>query len=332
MIETAGVNMAALLRAARDRGYACELRHAFPKCVATVKRGGVGFLFQYWPGFLTTVRRADIGQLSDKVAQKALLAEAGLPVPELLAVAPHASALATRVSRFPVVLKPRLGEGGVGVHAGLQTREDLREQLERAGSDRELFVEEHVHGDHFRIQCVSGKFAGCVQRRPPVVVGDGLRSVTDLVAMRNVEPMRRPVGDTTSLIHTIEVDEDVLRSQGVALDTVPAAGHSVTVNPSMLAATGADRVDMAERVHPSTVSACERFAHRHDLFLVGFDFISSDISRPCTETGAFNEVNVCNVDFGMVEACNVGRQWPVSRDIWRAIDFDSVARSDFPHF
>ena len=86
------------------------------------------------------------------------------------------------------------------------------------------------------------------------------------------------------------------------------------------ASTGSDYVDYTEQLHPSIIQSCINFSHHFSTLTLGFDVITTDITKPLEETGgAFNEYNFLPyVD--LHENCNVGQKRPVCRLIWDYIE------------
>lgn len=324
-----GLGVRSLLEAGLRLGYEFEVICDHPLNVIRVVRNGAGFLFQTWPGFITLRRRDDYGSLVDKSAQKALLAAGGLPVPRLLACVANGDELAAMNVTFPCVAKPCLGTYSRAVFTHIFTPEVLRAAVSRvtAGGGRAL-VEQHVHRSQYRVLCVGGVFAGCVERRAPRVIGDGVRTIAELIARRNREPGRCAVDGGPTLLHPIPASaatEAYLGRQGYTLDSVPSAGAVARLSRRVTGRDGADFIDASDRVHPDTLKLCEAFARRQRLFMAGFDLITPTIEGPLQGVGACNEVNVREVDATCIEHCNVGARRPVSRHVWERVPFDKVA-------
>lgn len=333
-----GRGLMALLDAARRAGYAFEVICGYPgNIVRVVDHDASGFIFQTWPGFLTLQRRDDYARLTDKPAQKLLLAEVGLPAPRLLACLAAdddvGEVLESAPVSFPCVVKPCIGTYSRWVFTHIQTRRLLRMAVERiAASGHRVLVEQQIEGAHYRVLCVGGVLAGCVERRPPRVTGDGERTVAELVTERNHEPGRDGSCED-GLLHPIVIDraaEAYLRQQGYTPESVPPPGTAVALNRLVTGLAGADFIDASDRIHPETVRLCETFARRHRLFIAGFDLITPAIDRSIRDVGAINEVNVREVDATCIEQCNVGKRRPVSSYVWERLPFDRIAATSCP--
>lgn len=98
--------------------------------------------------------------------------------------APIAALLAEDTTRFPVVVKPDVGERGTGV-AIVRDRAELERALAEAG--RDVLVQEYVEGPELGVFWVrhpdaeSGEVISITEKRLPFVVGDGERTVERLV-------------------------------------------------------------------------------------------------------------------------------------------------------
>ena len=328
--------MRLLITAGHRLGFAFTVIRDHPLNILRVTRNGAGFVFRMWPGLITFRKRHDSDALINKAAQKPLLVHAGLPVPRLQAVLSSVEELRSAKVDFPCVVKPCIGRYSRGVVTHVRTPATLRQAVMRvARPARDVLIEEHVDGAHYRVLCVGGRFAGCVERRPPRVVGDGVQTIAALVEQRNRAPERQDPDPLGSLLHPIAIDAasaGFLRQQGYTPDRVPAAGVTVRLSRRIIGSVGADFIDVSGRIHRETVRLCEAFASRHSLFMAGFDLITPRIDTSVRRVGAFNEVNVQEVDISCIERCNMGRQLPVSRYIWERVPFAKVATPAYPPY
>lgn len=324
-----------LLAAGIRAGYAFEIILPAPHNVFRAMRGDVGFIFQHWPGFLTRSRRSDFARLVDKSQQKDALAAAGLPAPILYQVVRDVAELHLDGIRFPAVVKPLTSSQSCDVTTAIDDVGSVRAAASAAiAHTGACLIEAHVTGRHYRLLVVGGTLSACVERRPPSVTGDGRLTVRALIAARNTEPDRGATGDRLTLLHRIvpdETTEAVLAAQDVSFDSVPSAGVCIRLHDRITGAVGAEFVDATRLVSQETVLRCEAFAKSHDLFIVGFDFITPDIRRSCAEIGAFNEINVRDVNTSCCEYCR-GERAQVSACMWERTPFEDAAAPWFPLF
>ncbi|HEU4777216.1 MAG TPA: cyanophycin synthetase, partial [Telluria sp.] len=136
----------------------------------------------------------------DKELTKKLLHAAGVPVPMGRVVADPDDAWATALEiGLPVVIKPKDGNQGKGVTVNVTTREQLDAGYAAASEFRDdILVERYLPGNDFRLLVVGDKLVAAARRDPPQVIGDGVKTVRQLVDQVNLDP-RRGNGHATSL-------------------------------------------------------------------------------------------------------------------------------------
>ena len=118
----------------------------------------------------------------------------GLPVPRQELVTSQTDALkAARRLGGPVVLKPYNGNHGRGITINVTGEDEIRAGFEAAREhSRSVIVETYLAGDDHRLLVVNGELIAATRRTPGHVVGDGRRTVAELVEVVNSDPRRRP--------------------------------------------------------------------------------------------------------------------------------------------
>jgi cyanophycin synthetase len=234
---------------------------------------------------------------SDKSLTNRLLDSAGLPVPRSAVVETEEDAvLAAKRLGFPCVVKPLDGNHGRGVHLDLRSETAVRAAFPAAlaqSRSGDVVVETYVFGNDYRCLVIGGKVAAIAERVPASVTGDGEHSVRELVDIANSDP-RRGIGHEKVLTR-IAVDaaaEELVRSQGHAMDDVLPAGAWVKLALTGNMSTGGTSIDRTMEAHPDNVEIAETAARIVGLDVAGIDFICPDITTPVRETGgAIVEVN-----------------------------------------
>jgi cyanophycin synthetase len=233
----------------------------------------------------------------DKELTLRLLANAGLPVPRSESVRDVEAAVrvAARIG-YPVVCKPLDGNHGRGVQLDLRDEAALRAAFPLAKAEARrgrVVVETYVTGNDYRVLVVGGRMAALAERVPAHVVGDGTRTVAELVAETNADP-RRGVGHEKVLTR-IKVDDaavELVRAQGFELDDVPPEGTVVRLTLTGNMSTGGISIDRTLDAHPDNVEIAELAATVVGLDVAGIDFVAPDIAEPVREAGgAIVEVN-----------------------------------------
>jgi cyanophycin synthetase len=228
----------------------------------------------------------------DKRRSSELLRRAGLPAPPQQEVRSAEEAVAAAEAMgWPVVVKPATSGGGNGVTAGITNREALLAAFALARPVGPVVVEKHIHGDHHRVFLHRGRFISAQRFIPGHVVGDGRRTVTELLEAVNATRTEQlsaswkkiPLDDTARML---------LQRQGLTPHSVPAEGQHVPLRSQSNLSSGGTFEILTDRTHPDNRRVCEAAARLFDQEIVGLDFITPDISRSWIEVGGgINELN-----------------------------------------
>ncbi len=215
----------------------------------------------------------------------------GIPVPDHHFVndEAEATAVADRLG-YPVVVKPDDQEQGRGVEAGLiDAHAVVRAFRAATAHSKRILVEKHHFGEDYRVTVLNGRVVKILHRRAGGVLGDGVRSVAELVAAEQATPRLLRVLRQTGR-QLIEVDDEaanLLHDQGLAVDDVPAAGRFVTLRRrNNISAGGIQTLVPVEDAHPDNVALAVRATQAIHLDLCGVDMLMPDIARSWFETGA----------------------------------------------
>lgn len=235
------------------------------------------------------------GIAQDKELTKTLLMAVGVPVPEGRPVKDEEDALVAAAEiGYPVVVKPRFGNQGRGVTTDVKTPEELREAYRSARTfGTHVIVEKHIPGSDFRLLVVGNRVVAAARRDPPEVVGDGKRTIKELVEEENRNP-KRSEGHATSLskLRLDEVAEAYLARQGLGVDSVPEAGRRVALRGNANLSTGGTATDVTDIVHPAVAEAAVNAAQVVGLDICGVDVVCERIDVPLeAQGGVVVEVN-----------------------------------------
>jgi cyanophycin synthetase len=218
----------------------------------------------------------DVAQ--DKELTKRLLRDMGVPVPRGRAVEnPEDAWQAALEIGPPVVVKPRNANHGRGVSINLSTEEQVEKAFAAAMPEGDgVLVEEFAAGAEHRLLVVDGKLVAGSRAEPEQVVGDGVRTVRELVAELNADPRRGE--DWASPLCIVELDAMALLTldkQGYTIDSVPEKDVTVLIHYN-----GEFLTDVTDEIHPATAAACVLAARVIGLNIAGIDVIARDIARP----------------------------------------------------
>ncbi|MBK6422467.1 MAG: cyanophycin synthetase [Gemmatimonadetes bacterium] len=232
---------------------------------------------------------------SDKEETNRILGTLGLPVPRQRLVQSEGEAVrAAREIGYPVVLKPYNGNHGRGV--SIHLTDDAQVQVAFGVAQqhsRSVIVETYLTGDDHRMLVVNGRLVAVAKRVPGHVVGDGARTIEQLVERVNADP-RRGVGHEKVLTR-LEFDhqaDTLLAKRGYGRATVPAAGEVVYLRSTGNLSTGGTAIDVTDLVHPDNEEMAVRAVKAIGLDVGGVDFLSPDIAVSYKENGA----GICEIN------------------------------------
>ncbi|MAF67099.1 MAG: cyanophycin synthetase [Planctomycetes bacterium] len=232
---------------------------------------------------------------SDKEETNQMLGDLGLPVARQRLV--YSSREAVRAAErigFPVVVKPLNANHGRGVSIHLCDADAVATAYDHArGHSRTVLVESFIEGLDHRLLVIDGKLVAASKRVPGHVVGDGERTVEELLELVNQDP-RRGIGHEKVLTQ-LELDHQALRLlelKGFSVESVPPAGETLYLRSTGNLSTGGTAVDVTDTIHPDNREMAERAARAIGLDVCGVDFLTTDITESYrVRGGAICEVN-----------------------------------------
>lgn len=192
---------------------------------------------------------------------------------------------------YDVVVKPIDKDHGKGITVGIADVASLREAIAYAEKySRRIIVQRQHQGDDCRVTVVDGVCVAAVRRTPPKVIGDGQRTLEQLIAALNADPKRSK--EAQAQLRPIDLD-DVRRFVGSdALTAIPTAGEEVALLGTANLSKGGETEDITDSIHSSYKEAAVRIAEAAGLGVCGADFLTPDCTQPLTsETGILMEIN-----------------------------------------
>lgn len=234
------------------------------------------------------------GVASHKHVTKELIGILGFPVPDgrLFECGQVEEAAAYFISRSrPVCVKSHDGGEGANVYPAIADTDDFRDKFNRvADAGALVVVEDHKAGVSIRFHFIHPKIVGVRLDIPCNVIGDGVSTIKDLVAAKNVRRSRK-VGHAPI---TLDADAaEVLAARGIGPDSIPVSGERVFLRLVSNGSKGGDSITCRDALHPSYVENIERLCNAmRDLRVAAVDTVIEDISKPAEKNNySILEVN-----------------------------------------
>lgn len=231
----------------------------------------------------------------DKERTKNILKESNIPVPDGVIISKEKDLhdVVTKLS-FPLVVKPISGNHGRGVTTNIKTYKGLIHAFNKARKiSNSVIVEEYLEGNDYRLLLIDGKLEAAALREPAFIIGDGIKSIRELIKEENLNPDR---GDGHSKNLTkITFDSDTefaLSEKNLNLESIPNKDEKVYVKTTANISSGGTAIDITDIVHPYNKVMAERIANIIGLDVMGIDIIAKDIEVPIIKwSGGVIEVN-----------------------------------------
>jgi len=197
---------------------------------------------------------------------------------------------------YPLVIKPVDGNHGRGITVDIQNYEHALEafnQAKESSRSGAIIVEKFITGEDYRLLVINNVLVAAAIRTPAHVIGNGKSTIQELIDEVNKDP-RRGYGHEKVLtqITTNELTKTLIKAAGYTLKSVLAEDEKLILKDTANLSTGGTAEDVTDIVHPANVSMAERISKIIDLDICGIDIMTTDITKPISETGgAVLEVN-----------------------------------------
>jgi D-alanine-D-alanine ligase-like ATP-grasp enzyme len=214
--------------------------------------------------------------LDDKHLLKVRLRKQGIPTPRSVVVrSARAARAAFEAIGVPVVVKPCTGSRGRHTTVFVSDSALLEEAFARAQQlNHFVVIEEYLAGSVCRATIVAGVLRGFLKADPPTIIGDGKRTITELISEKNRTRSER----VAEVLIRPELTEFVAR-QGYALLAVLPKGKQLPLLFRTGRLFGGKTREMLSHIHPEFRVVLEKAGSMADAPVVGFDVIIPDPTR-----------------------------------------------------
>lgn len=265
-----------------------------------------------------TLTSASIGM--NKFSTNRLLDRAGVPVPNAVGITYQEykkDKWSVERLRFPVVCKPAWDSAcGMNVICNIKDKEGVIEYFNKHMRRASCINVEEYHGGlrSFRVLVFYGEVIGLVERKPAHVVGDGKRSIRQLIRDENKTREKQKKTIPTGPFNLNEETWMIFEELGVTIDTIAEKDQVVPLRYVCNSTHGGTFKSLdLDQICDENVKLAIHAAKTLGLNYVGFDVICEDIGIPIGETrGYFVEANP-EPDITIHENAIDGKQVKVSK-------------------
>lgn len=234
--------------------------------------------------------------MENKTVTKKVLERNGICVPRGIEVFKGQSLerAAKQYEGRAIVVKPKSTNFGKGISIFPQgaSKQDIIKALEIGFKDDDtVLVEEFAKGKEYRFLVIGDEVAGVLHRVPANVMGDGKKTIRELVEIKNQDSLRGK-GYKTPLekINLDASSELFLKQSGLNFDSIPAEGEVVYLRENSNISTGGDSIDYTDEMPGRFKDIAVASAKAAGAKFCGVDVMLEDYTNPDGEY-AIIEIN-----------------------------------------
>ena len=229
---------------------------------------------------------------------------------------------------YPVVLKPQFGSNGSGVVVNIKSDIELLKAYELISEKtKDIIIEEFIEGRDYRVCVVDYKVVAVSQRIRPYVIGDGIKTIKELIDDLNKDILRgmnceRPL---TKIKLSKELDI-YLKKNKHDINEIIKKDVKVILRENANLSTGGFAEDATDLISEENIRICERAAKALGLDICGIDICTNNISKSLELYGGIIEVNAAP-EIRMHECPTKGLARNVSKEILKSMyktGFDNI--------
>lgn len=191
-----------------------------------------------------------------------------------------------------LVVKPESSFASHGLTTNVTSLEELQEAIRTARATEHLsnniIVQEYIDAEEIRLTLLHGRVISILQRQMSYLIGDGIQTISELLAAEN---QARQQTNVTSMVSypaldatTLNIDKD--------MDYVLDSGEKIRIAESTMISGGASVFEIKEKVHRSYIDFVEDIINRLGAAFIVVDLFTKDFTKPMTKSNAyFNEFN-----------------------------------------
>ncbi len=222
----------------------------------------------------------------------------GLNIPATYVIAADESLDVSRLdamlaAHHKLIVKPVRASLSHGLTLSITTREQLQEAIAFGRTYHEsVLVQEQIEGEELRFMVVGDKVVGALLRQTPRVVGDGVRTVAELI--RDENEQRKHI-DTPYVTYPL-LTSDNIPAEYIESTKVLSTGEILELNRATMIKNGCSVYNVTEQVHPDYLEAVERLAQEVGIGFGCVDIFCQDYTQSATVSNYwFMEVNTSPV-------------------------------------
>jgi D-alanine-D-alanine ligase-like ATP-grasp enzyme len=176
-----------------------------------------------------------------------------------------------------VIVKPSNQAGSRGLTVDVKTEDELKSAIATATFDGYApLIQEQFIGEEMRLTVLKGKVRSAILRTTPQVVGDGVRSVRELIAAENIERESLHF----QLLSYPQLDSSNIPAKYLEDETILSGGEILELSKSTMIRNGASYYGVMNGIHPDYIAIAETLAQRLNPPMLVIDLMMRDHTAP----------------------------------------------------
>lgn len=195
-----------------------------------------------------------------------------------------------------IVIKPKSTNFGIGITILKENNNPINfnKAIDIAfQADNNILIEEFITGKEYRFFVINDQVVAILHRVPANVEGDGIHTISELVDIKNTDPLRG-TGYHTPLEKLKKGEAEImfLESQSMTLSTIPQLGEKIYLRENSNISTGGDSIDFTDDIDQSYKQIAVNAAKALDVKITGVDMMINNITQPASQSNhAIIEMN-----------------------------------------
>ncbi len=189
------------------------------------------------------------------------------------------------------VVKPKSTNYGLGISIFKDgaAYDDYEQALKIAfKEDSSILIEEFLTGTEYRFFVINDQVVAVMARIPANITGDGKKTVEELVAKKNEDPLRgRDHRTPLEKIQLGELEILMLKGQGKQIDSIPEKGEVLYLRENSNVSTGGDSIDVTDEISEDYKKIAVDSVAALGAKISGLDLIIKDIEVPASNDKAY---------------------------------------------
>ena len=220
--------------------------------------------------------------MENKVVTKKVLAENNIKVPngkEFTNIEEAKLNIDDFIGK-PSVIKPKSTNFGLGISIFPDgaSKNDLHEGLKLAfNNDNTVLVEEFIKGKEYRFLVIDDKVCGILHRVPANCIGDGKKSIRELIDIKNQSSLRGK--GYKKPLEKIALDDNAklfLKQRGLDFAYIPKKDEVVYLRENSNISTGGDSIDYTDLIPEKFKEIAIKAARAAKAKICGVDMMLED--------------------------------------------------------